>query len=110
MRRTACHKAIADFSHGLLGRSPDNFPSYVCGLVMDPPMFDRILAHVPPPAVEEGMPFAMLATLLDYDSYLGRCLTGRVSQGSAKVNEQVKAIGLDGKTIETGGKKETRNY
>lgn len=44
----------------------------------------------------------MLATLLDADPYLGRCLTGRVLQGSAKVNDTVKAMSLDGETIETG--------
>ncbi len=66
------------------------------------PLLETVMTHVPPPAVEEGKPFAMLATLLDYDPYLGRCLTGRVEQGSAKVNGQVKAMGLDGITIEAG--------
>jgi GTP-binding protein len=65
------------------------------------PLLDLVLEHVPSPTVEEGKPFAMLATLLDSDPYLGRCLTGRVMSGSARVNTQVKAIGLDGKTIET---------
>jgi 4-hydroxyphenylacetate 3-monooxygenase len=41
-RRFETHRRIASWTHGLLGRSPDNFPSYVCGLVMDPGMFDRI--------------------------------------------------------------------
>ena len=41
-RRFETHRRIASWTHGLLGRSPDNFPSYVSGLVMDPPMFDRI--------------------------------------------------------------------
>lgn len=66
------------------------------------PLLDLILEHVPAPKVEEGKPFAMLATLLDYDSFLGRCLTGRVVNGSAKINDTVKAMSLDGKTIETG--------
>jgi GTP-binding protein len=66
------------------------------------PLLDLILEHVPAPQVEEGKPFAMLATLLDYDSFLGRCLTGRVVNGSAKINDTVKAMSLDGKTIESG--------
>src|SRR4030081_1073163 len=41
-RRFETHRRIAAWTHGLLGRSPDNFPSYVSGLVMDPAMFDRI--------------------------------------------------------------------
>jgi GTP-binding protein len=43
----------------------------------------------------------MLATLLNRDPYLGRCLTGRVTSGRGKANMAVKAIGLDGKTVET---------
>ena len=41
-KRFETHRRIASWTHGLLGRSPDNFPSYVSGLVMDPAMFDRI--------------------------------------------------------------------
>ncbi|MFP4313052.1 MAG: GTP-binding protein, partial [Alphaproteobacteria bacterium] len=66
------------------------------------PLLDLILEHVPIPDVTEGKPFAMLATLLDSDPYLGRCLTGRVVQGSAKINDTVKAIDLDGKVVENG--------
>lgn len=44
----------------------------------------------------------MLATLLDRDPFLGRCLTGRIVQGKASVNDMVKAIGLDGKVVEQG--------
>ncbi|MCB9988452.1 MAG: translational GTPase TypA [Rhodospirillales bacterium] len=66
------------------------------------PLLDMILDHVPAPNVMAGKPFAMLATLLDSDPFLGRCLTGRVVHGSAKVNDTVKAIDLDGKTVETG--------
>ena len=66
------------------------------------PLLDRVLAHVPAPQVEPDKPFAMLATLLDSDPFLGRCLTGRVMQGTARVNTAVKAINLDGTQIETG--------
>jgi 4-hydroxyphenylacetate 3-monooxygenase len=41
-RRYETHRRIACWTYGLLGRGPDNFPSYVSGLVMDPVMFDRI--------------------------------------------------------------------
>ncbi len=66
------------------------------------PLLDLILDHVPAPNVQEGKPFAMLATLLDSDPFLGRCLTGRVVHGSAKVNDTVKAINLDGDLVENG--------
>jgi GTP-binding protein len=66
------------------------------------PLLDLVMTHVPAPQGDENAPFAMLATLLDSDPFLGRCLTGRVISGSAKVNDTVKSMGLDGKTIENG--------
>jgi 4-hydroxyphenylacetate 3-monooxygenase len=41
-RRYETHRRIASWTYGLMGRAPDNFPSYVSGLVMDPAMFDSI--------------------------------------------------------------------
>jgi GTP-binding protein len=66
------------------------------------PLLDVILDHVRPPAVDPNAPFAMLATLLDSDPYLGRCLVGRVEQGAASVNETVRALNLDGSVVESG--------
>ena len=66
------------------------------------PLLNLILKHVEEPTVDLTKPFAMLATLLDADPYLGRCLIGRVINGSAKVNDQVKSINLSGSQIETG--------
>ena len=39
--RTAAHRAIAAFSHGLLGRSPDHVASSITGLAMGSAVFDR---------------------------------------------------------------------
>ena len=63
------------------------------------PLFDLVLRHVPPPTVEDG-PFRMLATTLEADPYLGRILTGRISSGSIKPNQQIKAMRRDGELIE----------
>ena len=65
-------------------------------------LLDLILDHVESPKVESNKPFAMLSTLLDSDPYLGRCLVGRVEQGTAKVNDNVKAINLSGEQVESG--------
>jgi GTP-binding protein len=43
----------------------------------------------------------MLATTLEADPYLGRTLTGRISAGSVRPNQPIKAIGRDGAPIET---------
>jgi GTP-binding protein len=66
------------------------------------PLLDQVISHVPSPDVDNSKPFAMLATLLDSDPYLGRCLVGRVEQGSAKINDSVHALNLSGQIVETG--------
>jgi GTP-binding protein len=66
------------------------------------PLFDLIIAHVPPPKVDPEAPFAMLATTLDYDPYVGRVLTGLITSGRARVNTAVKSLSRDGAVIEQG--------
>lgn len=65
------------------------------------PLLELVLKHVPAPKVDENAPFMMLTTLLSADPYLGRVLTGKIYSGKAKVNMNVKSMGLDGKTVET---------
>ena len=65
-------------------------------------LFDLVLSHVPAPALDKDAPFAMVATILDYDTFLGRVLTGRVEQGRARVNMPLKVLRGDGSVIETG--------
>jgi GTP-binding protein len=66
------------------------------------PLFQKIVEHVPPPALEIDAPFKFLVTLLDRDNFLGRILTGRVQSGTVKVNQPIHALDMDGKVIETG--------
>jgi GTP-binding protein len=66
------------------------------------PLFDLIVAHVPPPEGDPEAPFAMLATTLESDPYLGRVLTGRIHAGVARVNMPVKALGREGGLVEQG--------
>jgi GTP-binding protein len=65
-------------------------------------MFDLVVAHVPPPTVDVDAPFAMVASILEYDNFLGRVLTGRIEQGHARINMPVRVLRLDGTTVETG--------
>ncbi|MGN6271094.1 MAG: translational GTPase TypA [Sphingomonas sp.] len=66
------------------------------------PMFETIVGHVPPPALNEDAPFTFLVTLLDRDNFLGRILTGRVNSGVVKLNQPIHALDNDGKVLETG--------
>lgn len=66
------------------------------------PLFDMILSHVPPPKVDLEKPFAMNASILESDNFLGRILTGRVEQGIARLNMPVRVLRQDGSIVETG--------
>ena len=66
------------------------------------PLMSLIIDHVPEPKVDEEKDFAMLATLLDYDPYLGRCLTGKIISGKAQINDTVKVIDLNSNLVENG--------
>ena len=65
-------------------------------------LFDLILKHVPAPVLDPEAPFAMVASILEYDNFLGRVLTGRVEQGRARLNMPVKVLHGNGAVIETG--------
>jgi GTP-binding protein len=65
-------------------------------------MFELILSHIPAPKLDADAPFAMAATILDYDNFLGRVLTGRLEQGRARVNMPLKVMRPDGTVVETG--------
>ena len=65
------------------------------------PLFELIVDHFAPPHAEADAPFAMLATILEYDNYLGRVLTGRIERGTARINAPVVALGRDGTRLET---------
>ncbi|MBK8862080.1 MAG: translational GTPase TypA [Sphingomonadales bacterium] len=66
------------------------------------PMFETIVAHVPPPEVNRDAPFQFLVTLLDRDNFLGRVLTGRVAAGTVRLNQPIHALDNDGKIVEQG--------
>ena len=66
------------------------------------PLLNLIIEHVPPPKINSETSFSFLATLLSYDTYVGRCLIGKVESGNAEVNKIVKAINLNQKLVEKG--------
>ena len=66
------------------------------------PLLDLIIEHVEPAKLDKTKPFAMLSTLLYADSFLGRSLVGRISQGTAKANQPIKAINLKGEKVDEG--------
>jgi GTP-binding protein len=66
------------------------------------PLFKTIVSHVPAPDLDEEGDFAMLATLLDRDAFLGRILTGRIESGRLEVGMPIKALDVHGNQVEAG--------
>ena len=82
--------------NGWMSLKPDGSPDE--GLA---PLFDLVLQHVPEASTEEGG-FRMLGTLLEANPFLGRIITGKISSGSVKPNQQVKVLDRKGNLVETG--------
>jgi GTP-binding protein len=60
------------------------------------PLFETIVAHIPPPAGDPEAVLQLLVANLDYSDYLGRLAIGRVFSGTLKYGEDVAIAKLDG--------------
>jgi GTP-binding protein len=60
------------------------------------PLFEAILAHVPPPGGTPDGVLQLLIANLDYSDYLGRLGIGRIFSGRAKVGDTVAVCKRDG--------------
>jgi GTP-binding protein len=65
------------------------------------PLLDTILHRVLPPIANPDLPFQMLVTMLDHNSYFGRIAIGRIFHGTIRVNDPVARVKCDGKVITT---------
>ena len=65
-------------------------------------LFQLIVNHVPAPRQlkHQDEDFAMLATTLSADPFVGRVLTGRVERGTLKVGQTIQALSRVGQKIE----------
>ena len=65
-------------------------------------LFNLVVNHVPAPRQikRQDEPFAMLATTLSYDPFVGRILSGRVETGTLRVGAIVQALSRVGQKIE----------
>ena len=53
------------------------------------PLFEAVVEHIPPPAVNADGPFQMLVSTLDHSSYVGRIAIGRVERGGVRMGQRV---------------------
>ena len=63
------------------------------------PIFDAIINDIPAPNVDIDKPFQMLATALQYDSFIGRYVIGRINRGIARKGMPVAIMKRDGSQI-----------
>jgi len=59
------------------------------------PLFDTIVAKVPPPPSDSTGTFQMLISTIDHSPYLGRLGIGRIERGTARVGDIVALLPLD---------------
>ncbi len=57
------------------------------------PLFETILARVPPPKAEVNGPLQLLVTNVEHDDYVGRLAVGRIRRGKIKLGDQVLRLG-----------------
>ena len=60
------------------------------------PLFEAIVKHVAPPAVDMDGPFQMQVSQLDYNSYVGVIGIGRIARGKVKSNTPVTVLDREG--------------
>ena len=53
------------------------------------PLFDTIIDYIPAPDGDEGAPFQMLVSSIDYNEFVGRIAIGRIERGTIKANGEI---------------------
>ncbi|MCY7313724.1 MAG: translational GTPase TypA [Pseudoxanthomonas sp.] len=61
------------------------------------PLYEAIMQHVSPPAVDPDGPFQMRISQLDYNNFVGLIGVGRIQRGKVRTNMPVTMIDRNGK-------------
>jgi GTP-binding protein len=60
------------------------------------PLFDTILAYLPPPRVDPEGPTQLLVATIEYSSYVGKIAVGRLQSGSIRAGQSIVRIDPQG--------------
>lgn len=89
------------YAIGKLGQCKRELEHELTNLV---PLFETILARVPPPAGNPDEPLQIIVCNTTHDDYVGKLVVGRIARGSVKANTELAVVGEDG-TISKGNVK-----
>jgi GTP-binding protein len=65
------------------------------------PLFEALMAHIPPPGGTTGGVLQLMIANLDYSDYLGRLGIGRIFSGRVRVGDTVAVAKRDGRLVTT---------
>ncbi len=65
------------------------------------PLFETILAKVPPPKADPAAPLQIVINNIDHDDYVGRLAIGRIAAGTIRANQQVGVLKSEAKNKAT---------
>ncbi len=65
------------------------------------PLFETLIAHLPPPEVEESEGLRMMVSSIDSDAYQGRVVVGRIHGGRLEPGKEVR-FGRDAEALKSG--------
>jgi GTP-binding protein len=63
------------------------------------PLFEKIIARIPPPHGDPDAPLQMLVSSIGYSPFLGRLATGKITSGQLNINKNVAVSRRDGTLI-----------
>lgn len=61
------------------------------------PLFETILAKVPPPKADPSGPLQIIVNNVDHDDYVGRLAIGRIASGTVRANQPVGVLKAEAK-------------
>jgi GTP-binding protein len=98
------------YGSGLDGWMARDFEKASVGSGMEE-LFEAIVDFVPPPEVDEALPFQMQASTITWSDYLGRIACGRIRSGSLKRGDRIvvthtRPTGDDGSGFEVVSSRE----